>query len=114
MLTASDAYADRLPAGYNSTWGTGATAPDSSKQLVLADGAHRRYGYAVPHALPRAARLAYERYVCARMRRTGTIVPCGPAVSTGVGGSLLYDEFIVYKVEQVRPKYLLRCAFLYT
>ena len=40
------------------------------------------------------------------------LVPKGKAKKTAVtGSSLLYNEFIVYDVAQVRQKYLLRVKF---
>ena len=44
----------------------------------------------------------------------GVIIPMGPGQQTGiVGCSLLYNEFIVYKIEQIKIKYLLRTKFNY-
>lgn len=41
-------------------------------------------------------------------------VPMGKGVESGVKGStLLYNEFIVYDVSQIRIRYLLRCNFNY-
>lgn len=42
----------------------------------------------------------------------GTIVPLGPGVNKAVdGGSLIYNEFIVYDTKQVRLRYLAKIAF---
>jgi poly [ADP-ribose] polymerase len=44
----------------------------------------------------------------------GTLVPLGKIAPTNVqGGSLLYNEFIVYNVAQIRIKYLMRVKFNY-
>lgn len=44
----------------------------------------------------------------------GAIVPMGPGVQTNLPGcSLMYNEFIVYKVEQIKIRYLLRVKFNY-
>ncbi|XP_033096615.1 poly [ADP-ribose] polymerase 1-like [Anneissia japonica] len=43
----------------------------------------------------------------------GTIVPMGKSINTGVRGSLLYNEYIVYDVAQVEMKYLLTVKFIY-
>ena len=41
-------------------------------------------------------------------------VPMGKGAESGVqGSSLLYNEFIVYDVEQIRMKYLLQVKFDY-
>lgn len=44
----------------------------------------------------------------------GTVVPLGKQVFGKIdGGSLLYDEFIVYNVNQIRMKYLVKMKFNY-
>merc|ERR1711972_689470 len=43
----------------------------------------------------------------------GLQVPMGAGVDTGVNGSLLYNEFIVYDTAQVRMRYLLEVEFKY-
>ena len=43
----------------------------------------------------------------------GTIVPLGKPYKTDVQGALLYNEFIVYDVSQIRARYLLRLKFNY-
>jgi len=43
----------------------------------------------------------------------GVQVPCGPAGSTQHMGSLLYNEFIVYDVAQIKMKYLFKMRFNY-
>lgn len=41
-------------------------------------------------------------------------IPCGKPVKSNVkGSSLLYNEFIVYDVSQIRLRYLLRMEFKY-
>lgn len=40
--------------------------------------------------------------------KNGVVIPCGKLVSSDVRGSLLYDEFIVYREEQVRPAFLIK------
>lgn len=41
----------------------------------------------------------------------GIIVPMGPGEATSVNGSLLYNEYIVYDVDQIKMKYLVKCQF---
>ncbi|XP_022090532.1 poly [ADP-ribose] polymerase 1-like isoform X2 [Acanthaster planci] len=43
----------------------------------------------------------------------GTIVPSGIARSSSVYSSLLYNEYIVYDVAQIRMKYLIKMKFVY-
>jgi len=43
----------------------------------------------------------------------GCVVPYGKATKHDAGGSLLYDEFIVYDVRQINMKYLLRLNFIH-
>ena len=44
----------------------------------------------------------------------GVIVPMGPGESTNkVGCTLLYNEFIVYDIAQIKIRYLLRTKFNY-
>jgi len=45
---------------------------------------------------------------------SGCVVPMGKGVSSGVTNtSLLYNEFIVYNVSQIRTRYILRLNFKY-
>eukprot|EP00906_Rhabdomonas_costata_P030165 RCo042596 len=44
---------------------------------------------------------------------SGVVVPCGKGTTSGVKTSLMYNEFIVYDVAQVRMRYLLRLNFVY-
>lgn len=41
----------------------------------------------------------------------GVPLPMGPGVNQKVNGSLLYNEFIVYNVDQVKMRYLVKCRF---
>jgi hypothetical protein len=44
----------------------------------------------------------------------GTIVPCGKQVPCNVpGAALLYNEFIVYDIAQIKMKYLVKLKFNY-
>ncbi len=44
----------------------------------------------------------------------GITVPMGPGENTSTDRcSLLYNEFIVYDIAQIKIKYLLRCKFNY-
>ena len=43
----------------------------------------------------------------------GMKVPCGPAGPSQYNGSLLYNEFIVYDVAQIKMKYLFKMRFNY-
>ena len=41
-------------------------------------------------------------------------IPMGPGIDTNISGAYLqYNEYIVYKVEQIRVKYILRTKFHY-
>jgi poly [ADP-ribose] polymerase len=44
----------------------------------------------------------------------GVVVPCGKAMSSGPRRSLLYNEFIVYDVKQVKIKYLVEAEFKFS
>jgi len=82
-LMAADFHASKLPPGKLSTKGCGKTAPDASKAKKWGDD---------------------------------VTVPCGPAkdISSEVPGStLLYNEFIVYDVAQIRTRFLLELEFNY-
>ncbi|XP_043914187.1 poly [ADP-ribose] polymerase 2 isoform X2 [Protopterus annectens] len=83
-LLAADYDADKLPKMKHSTKGLGKVAPDPSKSVTL----------------------------------HGAMVPIGPAKDTGVinpgGYTLNYNEYIVYKPEQVFMKYLLKIQFNFT
>ncbi|CAI5705016.1 unnamed protein product [Peronospora farinosa] len=45
--------------------------------------------------------------------KDGVVVPIGEFVSSECNGSLLYNEFIVYREEQVKLRYLVSLNFLY-
>jgi len=82
-LYASDFYADRLPAGKLSTKGVGSTHPDPSQAVSLDNGCK---------------------------------VPLGTPVAQDLKGNhsaLLYNEFIVYDLSQIRMRYLVRARFNY-
>jgi poly [ADP-ribose] polymerase len=77
--------ADKLPAGKHSTKGLGRSEPDKSKWVTLDNGC---------------------------------VVPCGKlkqSVSQSEASSyaLLYNEYIVYNVEQIKLKYLVKVEFDY-
>lgn len=78
----ADYNAGNLPPGKSSTWGKGRTFPDENGfETVEIDGRQ-------------------------------VLVPCGGTSSDdSMRSSLLYNEFIVYSVEQVRMKYLVHVAF---
>lgn len=40
--------------------------------------------------------------------KNGVVIPCGKLIDSNISGSLLYDEFIVYKEEQIRPAFLIK------
>ena len=81
-LTQADHAADKLPAGKHSTKGLGRTFPNPDEFETLADG---------------------------------VVVPMGKAVtradSHGRPLALQYNEYIVYKVEQLRIRYLIQVTF---
>eukprot|EP00271_Cylindrocystis_brebissonii_P016170 TRINITY_DN3942_c0_g1_i1.p1 TRINITY_DN3942_c0_g1~~TRINITY_DN3942_c0_g1_i1.p1 ORF type:complete len:968 (-),score=323.57 TRINITY_DN3942_c0_g1_i1:521-3424(-) len=81
-LTNADYDAANLPAGKHSTKGVGCTAPDPASNITLEDG---------------------------------VLVPLGPGkiMQQPDGGyrALLYNEYIVYSVDQIRMRYLLKCHF---
>ncbi|KAI8813309.1 poly polymerase catalytic domain-containing protein [Cladochytrium replicatum] len=45
--------------------------------------------------------------------KDGTLVPMGKGISSGVQGSLLYDELIVYDITQIKIRYLVKMKFDY-
>jgi poly [ADP-ribose] polymerase len=80
-LVRADYHADRLPPGKLSTLGMGSTTHDTTQTHTTADG---------------------------------MVVPCGPLVSRSAASgatSLLYDEYIVYNVAQVRMKFMVVVDF---
>ena len=83
-LTQADYNADKLPKGRHSTKGLGRTYPDPSQALTLPDG---------------------------------VVVPLGKPITSAQAGSralsLMYNEFIVYHVEQLRIRYLLQVDFVF-
>jgi poly [ADP-ribose] polymerase len=71
----------KLPAQYLSTKGEGQMEPDQSQNVILSDG---------------------------------VIVPCGKIIKTGLSSaqtSLLYPEFIVYSIDQLVIKYMVKVKF---
>ncbi|TRY74450.1 hypothetical protein TCAL_10093 [Tigriopus californicus] len=76
--------ADQLPKGTHSTKGMGKTAPNPKNYVTLSDG---------------------------------TVVPMGPGMNTDVlnprGYTLMYNEYIVYDVSQIRMRYLAKIKFNY-
>jgi poly [ADP-ribose] polymerase len=46
-------------------------------------------------------------------RKDGVVVPIGEFMPSDGSGSLLYNEFIVYRQEQVKLRYLVNLDFLY-
>ncbi|XP_051118900.1 poly [ADP-ribose] polymerase 2 [Andrographis paniculata] len=84
-LLSANYDADKLPTGKLSTKGVGATAPDPSEAKTLDDGV------VVPLGKPKE-----------QQHQAG-----------GAKGSLLYNEYIVYNVEQIRMRYLVQVNFNY-
>jgi poly [ADP-ribose] polymerase len=41
----------------------------------------------------------------------GVTLPMGPGKQLNTGGSLMYNEYIVYDVNQIKMKYLVKCNF---
>lgn len=84
LLAAND-QADKLPKGKHSTKGLGKVAPDPSNSVKI-DGGE-------------------------------VTVPMGPSTETNVtntsGFTLNYNEYVVYRPEQVRMRYLLKVSFDY-
>lgn len=80
----SDYYAANLPPGKHSTRGRGKTAPDESSYITLYDDVKVPYGEGKPQTFP-----------------------------NGQMSSLLYNEFIVYDINQIKMKYLLKLDFVY-
>ncbi|CAD8108632.1 unnamed protein product [Paramecium primaurelia] len=79
----SDYYANQLPEGKHSTWGRGRTMPPPSENIPFP-------------GMPEVK------------------VPIGKGVASGVPNtSLLYNEFIVYDVAQIRLKYLIKMKWNY-
>ncbi|EAS06927.3 poly(ADP-ribose) polymerase family WGR domain protein (macronuclear) [Tetrahymena thermophila SB210] len=80
----ADYYASNLPAGKHSTRGRGKTAPPESSYVTIYDDVQVPVGKGEPQVFP-----------------------------NGQYGSLLYNEFIVYDIRQIKVKYLLRLTFNY-
>ncbi|CAM9702888.1 unnamed protein product [Lampetra fluviatilis] len=84
LLAAND-QADKLPKGKHSTKGLGKVAPDPSNSVKIDGG--------------------------------DVTVPMGPSTETNVtnpsGFTLNYNEYVVYRPEQVRMRYLLKVSFDY-
>lgn len=78
-LYQSDYYASNLPNGYHSTKGVGGTHPDPSKTITLDDGVKVPLGKGIKFNPPPGKHL-----------------------------SLLYNEYIVYDVAQIRMRYIIR------
>ena len=49
----------------------------------------------------------------AKSLEDGTIVPMGPGVNTKKSGSLLYNEYIIYDLAQIKMRYLAKIKFNY-
>ena len=84
-LKQADYNADQLPAGKNSTKGEGRSEPNRKDWVTLADG---------------------------------TVVPCGKLVSVvdrtnATSYALLYNEYIVYNLEQIKLRYVAKVEFVY-
>jgi len=83
QLLQSDYHADQLPKGKLSTKGCGKTAPDPTESVTW---------------------------------KGDVVVPCGKAKDVSKehsGSSLLYNEFIVYDVSQIRTRFLMELEFKY-
>ncbi len=79
-------YIEKLPAGMQSTKGVGKTEPDP-KEFTTLDGAKVPYGKGI-----KAEKFENDK---------------------SLRSDLLYNEYIVYDVAQVKSKYLLRVKFNY-
>lgn len=77
-------YIEKLPKGKYSTKGCGTTQPDPNKVYKMKDGVEVPYGPGVPVKF-----------------------------DDGGSSSLLYNEYIVYDVAQVKAKYLIKMNFKY-
>ncbi|XP_043286683.1 poly [ADP-ribose] polymerase [Venturia canescens] len=77
-------YIEKLPKGKHSTKGLGSTQPDPEKVYKMKDGVEVPYGSGVPVKF-----------------------------DNGERPSLLYNEFIIYDVAQVKAKYLIKMNFKY-
>jgi len=86
-------YMEKNMPGCNSTKGCGATIPDPAAELVL---------YIFPSSPSPSVLFLYPHFPSSMVSPDGLTVPYGPPVPKGPnGGSLLYNEFIVYDVAQV-------------
>jgi len=80
-------YMDSPPKGYDSTWGVGASVPDPAK------------------AVDDPEAMAFAGSSC--KIPLGNIIPNEDHADS----NLLYNEFIVYKVDQVRIRYIVHFKF---
>lgn len=63
VLTYSDYYADRLPAGTHSTWGRGRNAPDPAGDVDIGGGVKAATGKCVPVVPPVTGALLYDEFI---------------------------------------------------
>lgn len=80
----ADYYAANLPVGKSSTRGRGKTAPPESSYVTIYDDVKVPLGEGADQVFPNGQR-----------------------------SSLLYNEFIVYDIKQIKMKYLLRLEFVH-
>lgn len=85
-LCHSNYHADKLLAEKHSTKGIGKTYPNEK-------------GYFELFVAVYSSRIKI-------FREDGTVVPCGEPTQSTANSSLLYNEYIVYNVDQVRIRYL--------
>ena len=90
-LYESDYDADKLPSGKHSTKGIGNTYPNEKGYFELF--------------------VAVYSFRIKIFREDGTVVPCGEPTQSTANSSLLYNEYIVYNVDQVRIRYLVEVEF---
>uniref|UniRef100_A0A6F9DNV9 Poly [ADP-ribose] polymerase n=1 Tax=Phallusia mammillata TaxID=59560 RepID=A0A6F9DNV9_9ASCI len=78
---AADYEADKMPSGFHATKGLGKTQPNPKENLITDNGK--------------------------------VVVPCGKPVTVNEAKSsaLLYNEYVVYNVNQIRPRYLVQLRF---
>ncbi len=119
-------YMEKAPKGKHSTKGVGGSAPDVSGEIII-DESGKIIGKNKDQekkdegkkAVGKGKKAAKGEEASADAAREGIVVPLGKVTKNHEVGkavnhsSLLYNEYIVYDVNQIRMKYLIRTKFVY-
>lgn len=107
-LDAEDLSYELLKASRNcdSTFGMGRMGPPAEHHETMYVLYHRVYS---PHPVPSEL----SRTLSMLCRDGGAVVPIGEFEPTGVDGTLMYNEYVVYRQEQVKLRYIVVLDFDY-